>query len=214
MLLDPVVVVLLLFVCTAVLLFFLVYPQTGSLSHDTPRSLVAVFGSGGHTKEMLSLLHALPPPRYSPRSYVCASTDSTSIPSAVASGELRRLEEHRIHRIPRAREVGQSYLTAVKGTLLGFVHALRVVHREQPGIVLVNGPGTCMPVCAAAVLLRAVGLVPGSLRVVFVESACRVATLSLSGRMAYSLGLADVVAVQWPQLQALYPRTKYVGLQC
>lgn len=177
----------------------------------SPRRLLAVLGSGGHTKEMLSVLRALPAALASPRAYICADTDATSLPSALAQGALGRRAA--VHRIARAREVGQSAAWAVWGTLRGFAHALRVVHAEQPRLLLVNGPGTCIPVCAAAVLLRALGLAPRTLLIVFVESVCRVEALSVSGHAAYWLGLADVVAVQWRQLQARYRGTRYVGLQ-
>ena len=203
---------IILFSSIALLLYFLVYPTSPSpSSNSTPRSLLSVFGSGGHTKELLGLLQSLPRSRYSIRSYIRADTDSTSIPSATARGELSPTSV--VHSIPRAREVGQPFVTATWGTLQGFFCALNILILEQPHIVLVNGPGTCLPVCAAAVLLRFVGLLPGSLRVVFVESACRVDKLSLSGRLAYSVGLADIVAVQWPQLVSKYPRAVFVGLQ-
>jgi beta-1,4-N-acetylglucosaminyltransferase len=115
-------------------------------------------------------------------------------------------------RIPRAREVGQGALGAAWGTARGTLASFAVVLAEQPRLLLVNGPGTCLPVCAAAVLLRAVGALPADTVVVFVESVCRVTSLSLSGRLA-RWGLADVVAVQWPQLAAAFPGTLFVGLQ-
>jgi len=176
-----------------------------------PRRLLAVFGSGGHTKELLSVLRALPAALASPRAYILADTDVTSLPSALALGALARTDA--VHRIARAREVGQPALAAAWGTLRGFVHALLVVHAEQPRLLLVNGPGTCIPVCAAAVLLRALGLAPRDLTIVFVESVCRVDSLSVSGQAAYWLGLSDIVAVQWRQLQERYRGTQYVGLQ-
>ena len=175
-----------------------------------PCALLAVFGSGGHTAEMLALLAALPAARYAPRAYVAAASDSTSEPRAKACGAVPA--EARFLRLPRAREVGQSYLTAVLTTLLAFAAALRLVLSQQPRLVLVNGPGTCLPVCAAAVLLRALGLLPRATRVLFVESACRVETLSATGRACYALGLADAVLVQWPQLRERYPRAEFVGL--
>jgi beta-1,4-N-acetylglucosaminyltransferase len=176
-----------------------------------PRRLLAVLGSGGHTKELLSVLRALPAALASPRAYILADTDATSLPSALALGALAAGDA--VHRIARAREVGQPALAAAWGTLRGFAHALRVVRAEQPRLLLVNGPGTCIPVCAAAVLLRALGLAPRDLAIVFVESVCRVDSLSVSGHAAYWLGLADVVAVQWRQLKERFPRAHYVGLQ-
>jgi beta-1,4-N-acetylglucosaminyltransferase len=46
-------------------------------------------------------------------------------------------------------------------------------------------------------------------KIVFVESICRVKTLSLSGKIL--LLFADVVLVQWPKLKELYRRTTYIG---
>ena len=45
--------------------------------------------------------------------------------------------------------------------------------------MLVNGPGTCIPICASAWLARLLGVAGG--RVVYVESIARVYRLSLSG---------------------------------
>jgi len=209
--LDHSTTVILFFICICSLLFFLVYPSKLSPGVNVPLSLLCVFGSGGHTKELLSLLQSLPRSIYSTRSYIRAITDQTSIPSAVSCGELS--PSTFVHSIPRAREVGQSFFTAVWTTVLSFYKTLGILSVVQPHILLVNGPGTCLPVCIAAVLLRFVGLLPGSLQVVFIESACRVDNLSLTGKILYNFRLADVVAVQWPQLAAKHPRVVYIGLQ-
>lgn len=72
-----------------------------------------------------------------------------------------------------------------------------MVWKSRPDLLLVNGPGTCLPVCLSALALRFFGLL--DTRVVFVESVCRVTSLSLTGRMLYYL--ADQVQVQWPELK-------------
>lgn len=101
-------------------------------------------------------------------------------------------------RIPRAREVGQSYVTAVGSTAKAFLACLRAVAAASPDVVLVNGPGTCLPVCLAAVALNFCGVLDA--RLVFVESVCRVTSMSTTGVL---LGwLADSVQVQWPELHA------------
>ena len=74
-------------------------------------------------------------------------------------------------------------------------------------MVLCNGPGTCVPVCAAAYVPRVLGL--HAVQVVYVESVCRVETLSLSARLLYPF--ADQLYVQWPGLLGRYPRARYVG---
>ena len=45
--------------------------------------------------------------------------------------------------------------------------------------------------------------------IVYVESVCRVTTMSLSGKMLYHF--ADQIIVQWPELQKDYPLTRCFG---
>lgn len=56
--------------------------------------------------------------------------------------------------------------------------------------------GTCLPLCLAGYALRFLGV--KRVKVVFVESFCRVQSLSLTGRLLYYL--ADRFVVQWPGL--------------
>jgi beta-1,4-N-acetylglucosaminyltransferase len=93
--------------------------------------------------------------------------------------------------------VGQSYATAVVSTLRGFASSAALLLRERPSLVLVNGPGTCLPVAVLAAALSRLRLIPPC-RVVFVESICRVKSLSLTGKLLYRV--ADRVLVQWQEL--------------
>lgn len=97
-----------------------------------------------------------------------------------AQGET--LPPFKVCMIPRSREVGQSYLTSIWTTLVALWVAFSIVYRETPQLVcflgtshhvpcernpvlfhllnpqfpvqlLVNGPGTCIPICLAARLL-------------------------------------------------------------
>ena len=106
------------------------------------------------------------------RIYVVAKTDALSASKAVALeeslGEDGREPSYRIERIDRAREVGQSYVTSVVTTLRSFVTTAWLVWRYRPRMVVVNGPGTCLPIVVWARML-----VPGC-RVYYVESIARV----------------------------------------
>lgn len=73
--------------------------------------------------------------------------------------------------------------------------------------VLCNGPGTCVPLCAAGLLLGLLGL--HKVLLVYVESVCRVETLSLSGRILYPV--ADYFFVQWSTLRDKYPKSIFLG---
>lgn len=113
-----------------------------------------------------------------------------------AEGESKD-ETFRIVKVPRAREVGQSYATSVLTTLWAFFSSVSVVLKYRPQAIICNGPGICVPVVFAALLLRFLGF---DCRVMFVESACRVERLSLSGKILYHLSLCDLFLVQWEAL--------------
>ena len=122
----------------------------------------------------------------------------------------------KVYRLPRAREVGQSYPSSVLTTMRSFVRTFILLCRVRPELILANGPGTCVPVIYSAFLLRLLPFLPQLLypssseprsssccRVVFVESLCRVRTLSLSGRLVYPV--VDRFVVHWPGLSRDYP---------
>ncbi|XP_004635757.1 UDP-N-acetylglucosamine transferase subunit ALG14 homolog [Octodon degus] len=182
----------------------------------TPReslSLLVVAGSGGHTTEILRLLGSLSS-AYSPRHYVIADTDKMSA-DKINSFELDRADRDPstmaskcyIHRIPRSREVQQSWLSSVLSTLHSMWLSFPLVHRVRPDLVLCNGPGTCVPICVSALLLGILGI--KKVIIVYVESICRVETLSLSGKIL--IHLSDYFIVQWPTLKEKYPKSVYLG---
>ena len=165
---------------------------------------LVVLGSGGHTAEMLRLITDFDFDRYGPLTLVTAATDTTS--RAKAERELPReaLATARWAEIPRAREVGQSFGSSVPSTLHALWECVHLIWTAAPELVLVNGPGTCVPV---AVLARLAGA-----RVIFVESWCRVESLSLTGRIMY--WVAHRFVVHWPELARRYPRAEYLGRIC
>lgn len=174
-----------------------------------PVSTLIVLGSGGHTAEMLHIVGALNAQRYRPRVYVCAATDRLSASAAERLEAGRPAADYSVVRVQRSRHVHQSYVSAVWTTARAFLaDAVPLLWTQRPGLVLCNGPGTCVPVAVAAWALRAVGRLPVDSRVVFVESFCRVRSVSLSGRLLRPL--ADLFVVQWPELAAGGAGT-YVG---
>ena len=177
---------------------------------QTARTLV-VLGSGGHTSEMLALLrHLDTTARYKPLTFVLAETDRTSMPQARARDDTATLAAAAEWvRITRSREVGQAWLSTVASTARAWAESVRVVFQRRPDIVLCNGPGVCVPVCLAALLLRLPSPAWRRPTVVFCESFCRVRSLSMTGRLLYYV--ADRFVVHWPELQRRYPRSEYLG---
>ena len=181
----------------------------------------AMQGSGGHTAEMVQLLKGMLSSgdgerlrRGFQRVYVVAKTDALSVNKAMALEESlgdnrgfgdepeveierERLRDpsYRIERIDRAREVGQSYITSIVSTLRSFVTTASLVWQYRPAMVVVNGPGTCLPIVVwARVLVR-------GCRVYYVESIARVDHLSLTGKVLLRFGLANGgFYVQWKAL--------------
>ncbi|XP_034873871.1 UDP-N-acetylglucosamine transferase subunit ALG14 homolog isoform X4 [Mirounga leonina] len=104
-------------------------------------SLLVVAGSGGHTTEILRLLENLSN-AYSPRHYIIADTDEMSA-HKINSFELNRadrdpstmLPEYYIHRIPRSREVQQSWLSTVLTTLYSMWVSFPLTHRVKPDLM-------------------------------------------------------------------------------
>ncbi|XP_047641205.1 UDP-N-acetylglucosamine transferase subunit ALG14 homolog isoform X1 [Phacochoerus africanus] len=176
-------------------------------------SLLVVAGSGGHTTEILRLLETLSD-AYSPRHYVIADTDDMSA-HKINSFELSRadrnpsttLPEYHIHRVPRSREVQQSWPSSALSTLYSLWFSFPLTHRVKPDLVLCNGPGTCVPICISALLLGILGI--KKVIIVYVESICRVEHLSLSGKILFHL--SDYFIVQWPALKEKYPKSVYLG---
>lgn len=128
-------------------------------------TLAVFLGSGGHTTELLQLVSALPTDRYPRRIYLVSSGDNFSLNKAndlerklstFSGGPLAKV----LH-IPRARKVHQSFLTTplslARSLLFCLDHvAIRpsIARRMLADVVIMNGPGTCVPIVAAVYLLR------------------------------------------------------------
>ncbi|XP_049604781.1 UDP-N-acetylglucosamine transferase subunit ALG14 [Syngnathus scovelli] len=172
--------------------------------------LLVVAGSGGHTTEILRLMKSLSS-AYSPRHYIIADTDTMSEERIRAFEKSKQIldcdPQFTIHRIPRSREVHQSWSSSVLSTLNAQFYALPLIFRLRPDMVLCNGPGTCVPLCLGGLLLGIVGI--KKVMIVFIESLCRVESLSLTGKILYHV--SDYFFVQWASLRNSYPKSIFLG---
>jgi hypothetical protein len=124
---------------------------SASLANTTtakqPLKTLIVLGSGGHTTEMLDLIKNLNQDRYGPIVLVVADTDTTSIQrvqayphhlpirnkdnlienSRLNTNRSSNNNEQQVYRIPRSREVGQSYASSIFTTLYSFLFAFWLV---------------------------------------------------------------------------------------
>lgn len=181
------------------------YSRAATNKRNKPCKTIICIGSGGHTTEMLKLVETLDFTKYTPRHYILANNDQIS--ETKIKGLEKANGDFKIVAIPRSRIVGQSYFTSIFTTLYSIVYSVPVVWGIKPDLVLCNGPGTCIPICVIAFLMKA-ALVCDA-RIVFVESYCRTRSFSLTGRIL--MYFADNIVVQWPKLKEKLKRAEYIG---
>lgn len=150
--------------------------------------VLAILGEGGHTVQMLKLV-ALLGDEYD-YSYLMPQNDRTSEAKIEIPGPI-----YRAH-IPR----GKNSINW-RRSVLCLLQELRVLWRVRPQVILSVGAGIAVPVSVFGRLAGA--------RVIHVESASRVHSLSLTGRIMYRV--AHLFFVQWEPLRERYPKAIYAG---
>ncbi|KAK9462915.1 UDP-N-acetylglucosamine transferase subunit ALG14 [Lipomyces oligophaga] len=177
-------------------------------------SIALILGSGGHTTELLRIAEDLDfSLNYTSRTWVYFGTDELSMIRAVElerskQNEKRTLSAPIYKNIPRAREVGQSYITSIWTTLICLEKCISFIFDTKPDIVLCNGPGSCVMIAYACLIYKFLAV--RNIRIIYVESFARVESLSLSGRLL--LPIVDRFIVQWQHLAEKYEGTEYYGV--
>jgi beta-1,4-N-acetylglucosaminyltransferase len=153
--------------------------------------VLVVLGDGGHTVETLKVVEALGP--IYEYSYLTPKGDLISEGRIRIAGPMYRAS------LPRTKYTG--FLTNlrlfVKCAFQEFVILLKV----RPKAILSAGAGIAVPV---SILGRLLGV-----KVIYVESATRIAALSLTGKILYRV--AHLFLVQWESLREDYPKAIYAG---
>jgi beta-1,4-N-acetylglucosaminyltransferase len=174
--------------------------------------------AGGHTAELFRVMDDLDKIKFAPRVYVVALTDKLGAIKArqheqrwacLNTAAPNKGVDANVHHIPRSREVGQSWATSAISTAWATAFVVSIVLKERPGLLLVNGPGTCLPVCIIVHMARCLGLLNS--KIVFIESIARTRLLSLTGKIMYHCRMSDLFLVQWPGLQQQFPRSQCLG---
>ena len=196
-----------------------------STRDQSPEYYLFVLGSGGHTKEMLMMMddgfcnfsnfH---------RRYLISSGDHMSDHhledyetqlTALSGANKTSAGSYDKRTVTRARRVHQPLWTTPFTSFLSILNIFpallsppknEVCRRlRYPTQIFSNGPATGFFVAVAAHALKLFYLVPeDSMRFVYVESWARITTLSLTGKMLYYTGLADVFYVQHQEVADRY----------
>lgn len=155
---------------------------------------------------MIEIVKRLDFEKYTPRLYVVAENDQNSVDKIMTVEKDD--SEYKIYVITRSRKVHQSYFSSILTTLKSTFDCAPLLLHSRPDLILCNGPGTSVPVCVVAFLLK-VFYINSACRIAFIESFCRVKTLSLSGKIL--LYLSDIFVVQWPDLSKISRKILYFG---
>jgi beta-1,4-N-acetylglucosaminyltransferase len=171
------------------------------------QKLLIVLGSGGHTTEMFFMLDKLPKHYYTTRIYIMAYNDNLSL--IKAKDYEKDSKNYKIIRLPRPRQVGQSYLSSIPYFVYACIYSFFIIFRHGfLSILITNGPGTSLPLSLMGLYFSWFWGYP--IQFLFIESFARVHNLSLTGKLLYPL-ISNFI-VQWPQLKSKYSRTQYCGL--
>jgi beta-1,4-N-acetylglucosaminyltransferase len=155
-----------------------------SKCQNSLRTLI-FFGSGGHTTEMIQLIRNLSVDRFGPVYFILSHSDTTS-KDKIVSANLPIMHRVVWDTVFRSREVKQSWISTVFTTVRSMLESFLLILRIRPDLIVCNGPGTCVPICYSAFLLRVlVGpLMDCDPSIVFVESFCRYSTILNSNARA------------------------------
>ena len=82
----------------------------------------------------------------------------------------------------------------------GFL-SLKIYWKERPDVIVCTGVLAMVPLCLLCKLFRK--------KLVFIESFAKVKTPTMTGKLLYRF--ADRFYIQWPKLQAYYPKAIYQG---
>ena len=106
---------------------------------------------GGHTSEMIKIISPLEKSLNSVHwKYIISSNDSLSESKIQGKGQ--------VYFIPRSRNVKQSFITSIFTTMHAIFYTIPIFYKELPDLIVVNGPGVCIPPCLIAFSLKILGL--------------------------------------------------------
>ncbi|EGR30618.1 udp-n-acetylglucosamine transferase subunit alg14, putative [Ichthyophthirius multifiliis] len=179
------VILIAIFPCA--LLYLIIQYKKSQKLNPLKNGIMVVFGSGGHTTEMLFLLKNFNFKLFKNIYFVKAKSD---IDSKIRVEQFCNEQNNQLKikniiwiDIPRSREVGQSYFSSNFTTIYSIIFCFfKILQIRQIDILICNGPGTCVPLIFC-VLFNKIFFIYRNSKIIFIESWCRVKSLSLTGKL-------------------------------
>lgn len=184
--------------------------RLSSISDKRSSNIAILLGSGGHTGEMMRILDNLDLSNMS-RTWITSSGDTTSIYKAKDfEDKLSSRYSCNFVQLPRARKVGEGIILSIYNSIKSLVFTVPALLNlpQLPSILLINGPGTSVPLAYILFMMKFFGIC--NTKIIYIESLARVNKLSLSGK--FILPIADRFIVQWEDLYHKYKRAEYYGI--
>jgi beta-1,4-N-acetylglucosaminyltransferase len=153
--------------------------------------VLVVLGDGGHTADTLKLVELLGP-KYE-YSYLMSDGDQ------ISEGKIKFAGP--VYRAPVPHGKVQSLLASLRPLFLCTIREFVILLKVRPRVILNGAAGIGVPI---SILGRLLGV-----KVIYLENASRVYSLSLSGRILYHV--AHLFFVQWESLKEKYPKVIYAG---
>jgi beta-1,4-N-acetylglucosaminyltransferase len=160
------------------------------LLNNKPR-ILCVLGGGGHTTELVELLHQLD----GKFEFVVDKNDKLSYKKVGISARLFKTRSLR-----RMEEVSLFYILI--NFFPSFLSAFKILLKSKSNIILTSGPAIAIPfVILGKILFRK--------NIIYIETLSRIYSKSISGRMTYLI--SDLFFIQWKEMKKLYPKAIYAG---
>jgi UDP-N-acetylglucosamine:LPS N-acetylglucosamine transferase len=153
--------------------------------------MMIILGEGGHTKQLLKLINLLG--NNYQYQYILTKEDYLSENQIKYKGPIYRLMRPRGKKTKLIKVFFRTFIVSIQSFI--------ILVGVRPDAIISNGPAISVPVSIMGKLLGA--------KIIFVESASRIKSLSFSGRIMYRW--SDLFFVQWPHLKRRFPTARYAG---
>ncbi|AFZ80414.1 hypothetical protein BEWA_032670 [Theileria equi strain WA] len=171
---------------------------------------IVVLGPGGHSREMVEILKLLDRTRHV-FSFIRPSGSTSGVFEDVSAFKLYGSGGNShpwtaVRTVPSPHLSGKFPVRGIATLVYSFLRSIFVISSLNADLVISNGPGIAVPVLLATRIVNL--LLARKTKTIYIESMCRVDTLSKSGRILRPF--VDKFVVLWPNL-AKYKGTTYLG---